>query len=59
MLLIQANEDQRNMIKKDIGYEEETMKAKTRLLKEWLKKQPHLPELPGNISVISNFFVNF
>uniref|UniRef100_A0A1B6E777 CRAL-TRIO domain-containing protein n=1 Tax=Clastoptera arizonana TaxID=38151 RepID=A0A1B6E777_9HEMI len=47
-ILIQANEEQRALIIKDIGYDEETMKAKKRIVKEWYKKQPHLPKILEN-----------
>ncbi|KAG8316112.1 hypothetical protein J6590_058080 [Homalodisca vitripennis] len=49
MSIAPITEEQKKCVMKDIGYDDTQMQNKIQQVKEWMKKQPHLPQLPGDV----------
>ncbi|XP_046661381.1 alpha-tocopherol transfer protein-like isoform X1 [Homalodisca vitripennis] len=49
MSIAPITEEQKKCVMKDIGYDDTQMQNKIQQVKEWMKKQPHLPQLPDEI----------
>lgn len=47
MAIAQITKDQRSCVVNDIHYNDDQFENKVTQIKDWLKKQPHLPEVPG------------
>ncbi|XP_046661380.1 retinol-binding protein pinta-like isoform X2 [Homalodisca vitripennis] len=50
MSLAPVTEEQRRCIEADINYDEDQMKKKIIQVKDWMKQQPHLPQVPDTIA---------
>lgn len=47
MSLAPITEAQRKFVKNDIKMDDEQMENKVKQLRDWMKKQPYLPQIPG------------
>uniref|UniRef100_A0A1B6EWJ9 CRAL-TRIO domain-containing protein n=1 Tax=Cuerna arida TaxID=1464854 RepID=A0A1B6EWJ9_9HEMI len=52
-------EAQKKCVMEDIGYDDTQMKNKIQQVKQWMKKQPHLPQLPDEMYdiIICSFLI--
>ncbi|XP_046661389.1 uncharacterized protein LOC124354751 isoform X2 [Homalodisca vitripennis] len=50
MSIVPITEEQRKQLIEDISYDDAQMQSKIQQVKEWMKKQPHLPQLPDEMS---------
>lgn len=48
MLLIQPTEEMSKVIRKELNENVDTREKDLQYIKEWLSKQPHLPNFDGN-----------
>lgn len=57
MSLAPITEAQRKFVKNDIKMDDEQMQNKVKQLRDWMKKQPHLPQVPGMlVSFLQNYY---
>lgn len=55
MLLIQPSEEMSKQIRMELNENVATRDKDVEVIKEWLSKQPHLPQFDGNYISIDNF----
>lgn len=55
MLLIQPSEEMSKQIRMELNENVATRDKDVEIIKEWLSKQPHLPQFDGNYISIDNF----
>lgn len=53
MSLAPITEAQRKFVKNDIKMDDEQMQNKVKQLRDWMKKQPHFPLVPGMLISLS------
>lgn len=53
MSIAPITEAQRKFVKNDIKMDDEQMQNKVKQLQDWMKKQPHFPQVPGTLILFS------
>lgn len=53
MSIAPITEAQRKFVKNDIKMDDEQMQNKVKQLQDWMKKQPHFPQVPGTLLLFS------